>query len=480
MLRTSSCYSRVYRFGAVVRINISRPEKNLLAEAVTDSYIKYLQWVIAQLETSRSSISTLWIEEWGEVPSGSLTHTAMTQLIDKVDKDTGRVYYADTLHSHIDEQKDLKSKAPFKKRKLYPTFAGQRADFSDASAIWTAAVKPTVRVTSGDHFTPFIYFGYQGIQDVCEKTCNSRAGEGIVVAVLDSGLDRRHRMYCKSIDWDNNVQSFIGKLPTIDETGHGTHVTGIIRRIAPAATLLIGQCMGGDPDMKQSPLADGIRWAVQRGVHVISISLAKDDYDDDIHRAVMEAELAKVVIVCAASNEGQRTAFSVGFPASLGNVLCVGGSVAGLFAVFSSRGREIDFLAPSVEIYSTVPLHISALRDAEKRQEWCDFRDGTSMATPFIAALAAIILQLAKPAFKNTDSRLTNHQMRLIIRTMCTSPGAHTESSGYGNVLPMSVLKYHRHYFTKRLEEIVGKQQMKPKTKKQRKTPSDKSSRRRP
>jgi subtilisin family serine protease len=328
----------------------------------------------------------------------------------------------------------------------------------------TSARSPRLRlVETGDvRLAPFEYFDYKGIQE-CRalQKLKQLAGQGVVVAILDRGLDRRHPAYENSINWQDDVMSFTGGVAGIDETGHGTNIAGIIKRIAPGVRLLIGQCSQDEDDDETqahsiTPLVKGIRWAVNKGADIISISLVTNSYYPELAQAVFEAEMQKVVVVCSASNEGQKRRTNILFPASLGNVLCVGGNDSGSVAPYSPKGREVDFLAPSEDIYTTVPVHMSCPPLAGT--ESCSFRSGVSMATPFVAALCAVILQIARPQLDYRQlNRLSNFQMKHLIREMCTSGGTHTETTGYGNIDPMRLLQHDMAVFNSHLKLAVGR-----------------------
>ena len=96
----------------------------------------------------------------------------------------------------------------------------------------------------------------------------------------------------------------------------------------------------------------------------------------DVTEAINRSISNGVMFVCAASNDESSSQHPISFPASLGNVFCVGShSSKGTRSTFSSAGREIDFLAPGEGICSSVPLRAGQLND------WNGLKSGTFMAT---------------------------------------------------------------------------------------------------
>ena len=119
----------------------------------------------------------------------------------------------------------------------------------------------------------------------------------------------------------------------------------------------------------------GIEWAVSQGIKIANMSLGADAGSEPLHRAVQAALKAGMIIVAAAGNSGG----AVGYPGAYPETIAVGASDDKDHAAdFSSRGPEVDFIAPGVDVLSdklgggTVKL------------------SGTSMATPHMTGLAAL------------------------------------------------------------------------------------------
>lgn len=221
-----------------------------------------------------------------------------------------------------------------------------------------------------------------------------------VVAVLDSGIDLNHPDLKNMIYKPYNILN--GSTLPVDDVGHGTHVAGIIgaetnNKIGVASlskgSYIMPIKIGTKNGISNIDLADGIYHAVKNGASIINISVG-GDYSAYVEEACNYAYEKGVLIVAAAGNEGLPY-FS--YPAAHNTVMAVAASDSrtNSLADFSNYGDWISIAAPGVDIYST---YLSGKYAA---------MDGTSMASPMAASLAALL--------KNHHPGLTNNQLRWIM-----------------------------------------------------------------
>lgn len=209
-------------------------------------------------------------------------------------------------------------------------------------------------------------------------------GQGAVVAVIDTGITRNHPDLAGVVLGGFNALD--PKKPDAwdDDQGHGSHVAGTIAGkrdgkgvvgVAPMAKLYAVKVLDADGNGGYSSVIAGIEWAVKKGAKVANMSLGADEGSEALKRAVAAASKAGMTIVAAAGNGGG----AVGFPASYPETLAIGASdVKDAVAEFSSRGPEVDFIAPGVDVKSV------------KMEGGYEELSGTSMATPHVAGLAAL------------------------------------------------------------------------------------------
>lgn len=214
----------------------------------------------------------------------------------------------------------------------------------------------------------------------------------ITIAVVDSGIDTGHPDLKHVIAQYKNFLRGSDK----DFVGHGTHVAGIIAATAGNGLGISGVCGGKILALKALP-RDGeefdpaayyraLRFVIGKA-QVLNLSLGgeKDPAEIDILRDVIAAG---VVVIAAMGNEYEE-GNPTEYPAAIPEVCAVGASdELDKRAGFSNTGRHIDLVAPGVGILSTTPT----LRyDGDGEREY-DAWDGTSMATPHVAGVAALVL----------------------------------------------------------------------------------------
>ncbi len=218
-------------------------------------------------------------------------------------------------------------------------------------------------------------------------------GTGVMVAILDSGIDPRHPLlrsvYAGGIDMvdrdgdPSDTRDFIDNDSDglVDEGfGHGTHVAGIVHLVAPEARLLAVRVLDSDGRGSLFDIAAGVRWAVDHGAKVINLSLGSIKSSDALQNALSEAEERGVVVITSAGNWGSDT--PVEFPARSSHVAAIAAVDAAAYpAVFSSYGQIVALSAPGVGVRSTFP--------GGGYRVW----SGTSMAAPFVAGTCALLAE---------------------------------------------------------------------------------------
>lgn len=246
------------------------------------------------------------------------------------------------------------------------------------------------------------------------------AGKDVIVAVIDTGVDLTHPDIQDHLVKGYNVIN--PELPPEDDVGHGTHVAGVISAVVNNRLGIAGMTWTGrimpvkvlDETGAGSTyaVAQGIIWAVDNGAKVINMSLGNYADSDFLHEAVRYAFDRDVVLVAASGNDNTN---QPSYPAYYPEVFAVAASDADKSkAPFSNYGDYIDITAPGVNIPSTYPSHQYAALS------------GTSMASPHVASLAALIRSV-NPSLRNTEV------MELIRRTAEDLGDPGTDSYfGYG------------------------------------------------
>jgi hypothetical protein len=261
-----------------------------------------------------------------------------------------------------------------------------------------------------------------------EAWASGYTGQGIVVAVLDTGVDRNHADLAGNI-WtnageiandglDNDGNGYVddvygwnfanGNNNTLDGNNHGTHVAGTIAGlnngvgvtgVAYNSRIMPVKVLSDSGSGSYSGVAQGIRYAVDNGADVINMSLGGGSTNSAVQSALQYASSRGVIVVMAAGNAG---AAQPGYPASSATSwgLAVGAvNSSNQMASFSNRAGSNSSMmyvtAPGVQVYSTLP------------NGGYGFLSGTSMAAPHVAGVVALML--------NANPNLTDAQVRQII-----------------------------------------------------------------
>ncbi len=228
-------------------------------------------------------------------------------------------------------------------------------------------------------------------------------GKGVIVAVVDSGVDATHpdlahlpdSTNTKVIDWIDYVN---GRSSPYDDNGHGTHVSGTISGIgtngyqtgvAPGSNLIEAKVFNAFGAGSMSDVILGFEWAVNNGARVISYS-GGGRHNAAYTIALDNAVAAGVIPVVAAGNSGSGDS-TISCPGDEINSTAVGATNSSdIIASFSSRGpinfNEMTYIKPNV---SAPGVSITSTLPGGKYASW----NGTSMATPHVSGTVALMLE---------------------------------------------------------------------------------------
>ncbi len=266
-----------------------------------------------------------------------------------------------------------------------------------------------------------------------EQVWRKSKGRGVVVAVVDTGVQADHPdlkgRVLKGRDFVEHDRN------AADRNGHGTHVAGIIAAnagnkrgiagLAPQARILPVRVLNSAGSGNTADASRGIVWAVNKGADVINLSFAGKDLDVQMQKAVRYAVNKGVVVVAAAGNEGCSAPTT--YPAALPGVIGVGATNRyDRVAPFSTCGPAVDVSAPGVSIRSTMIKRPSMGLPCRYGQSYC-MMSGTSMASPHVAAAAAILIS-------RTHHRLSAARVGDLLTSRADDIGApgYDTSSGHG------------------------------------------------
>ncbi|WP_395359759.1 type VII secretion-associated serine protease mycosin [Streptomyces sp. YH02] len=273
-------------------------------------------------------------------------------------------------------------------------------------------------------------------------------GEGITVAVLDTGVDAEHPDLEGSVLTGRDLVGFGASRGDRAWARHGTAMAGIIAghghgpdggdgvlgiapdaRILPVRVILEGTDKSRDKARKTrgTALAEGIRWAADHGADVINMSLGDDSksaHPDAGEDAAVQYALAKGVSVVASAGNGGEKGDHISYPAAYPGVIAVTAvDRYGTHASFSTRRWYATVSAPGVDI---------AIADPDRRyyEGW-----GTSAAAAFASGAVALV--------RSAHPDLTPAQVkRLLIDTARSQPkGGRSDAKGYGTVDPAAAIE---------------------------------------
>ncbi|MEH7418858.1 S8 family peptidase [Neobacillus drentensis] len=272
---------------------------------------------------------------------------------------------------------------------------------------------------------------------VWEKT----KGEGMTIAILDTGCDLSHPdLKERVIGGRNFTKDDQGNQEVYrDYNGHGTHVAGTMAAmqnqqgvvgVAPKANLLIIKVLDKNGSGQYEWIINGINYAIEQKVDIISMSLGGPEDVPELHKAIQKAVEQNILVVCAAGNEGdgRDTTNEFDYPGSYNEVISVG--AIGLdrnISDFTNSNNEVDLVAPGEAILSTYLNGKYATLS------------GTSMATPHVSGALALIKVLANQSFER-ELTVPELYAQLIKRTVPLGHSPKLEGNGLVYLTAMDYL----------------------------------------
>ncbi len=267
-------------------------------------------------------------------------------------------------------------------------------------------------------------------------------GEGVRVAVVDTGVDFEHPDLKDAIVASAD---FSGKGEASDGSGHGTHVASIIagsgaasggkyRGVAPGAELYIAKVLDDRGEGLTSDVLAGLDWAAEQQVHVINLSLGADVACDgsDALSTACDRLVDMGIVVCVAAGNAGPGAGTVGTPGCARKVITVGATTDNdLVALFSSRGPtrdgrvKPDICFPGEGI---IAARARGTSTGTPQDEYYTAASGTSMATPHCSGAVALLLE--------AEPHLTPKEVKARLMETAHDLGVdkNAQGSGRGNV----------------------------------------------
>ena len=259
------------------------------------------------------------------------------------------------------------------------------------------------------------------------RNTNGNRGEGVTVAVVDTGIDKDHPDVKGKVILQEDFTTEKGtNLENIDGNGHGTHVAGTIagtasairgkyKGVAPKAKLIAAKVLASNGSGSFSGVIAGIDWAAKQNCQVMNLSLGANVYGScdgtDATCQAVDAAMDKGIVMCIAAGNSGPESSTVGTPGCAKKVITVGATdkTDGI-AWFSSRGPtkdtrvKPDVCFPGVNIVAPRAKNTTMGTPVDDKYTSAS---GTSMATPHCAGVSALI--------KSCKPELTSQEVKSLI-----------------------------------------------------------------
>lgn len=252
-------------------------------------------------------------------------------------------------------------------------------------------------------------------------------GKDVKIAVIDTGIDITHPDFAGRVlaTQDFTLEGFRdsnghGSLVAGIAAGSGSYSSGKFQGVAPGALILAGKVLIADGSGRMSDVMAAVEWAVDLAADIINLSLGTSGSSDggDALCEICDRAVESGTVVCVAAGNDGPNRRTVSSPAAARRVITVGAATSsGLVAEFSSRGPTSDdrlkpeIVAPGVDIISA---RAKDTRAGKPLDNYYTSATGTSMATPHVAGIIALLLeagrdsspQLIKETLLNTATDL--------------------------------------------------------------------------
>ncbi|RAH06286.1 MAG: hypothetical protein CMA00_002500 [Methanobacteriota archaeon] len=258
---------------------------------------------------------------------------------------------------------------------------------------------------------------YRGIIGANNETISGLDGSGVVVCVVDSGIDLSHPDL-RGVVLGGWMDTINGQADPYDDEGHGTAMSGIIvadgglNGIAKGVELLVAKAINETGVGSDEGVSQSVDWCVQRGADIISLSLGGAQgfgsglfTTDQLEQSVEDAMDNGVFVIASAGNDGQDDDGDVGSPGSVEDVICVGGVTrTGSIWSGSSKGDNngriwpnpiLPRSDPDMKPEVVAPGHEVPVLMAggTGNSEWWGWSSGTSASTAWVSGALALLLQ---------------------------------------------------------------------------------------
>lgn len=275
------------------------------------------------------------------------------------------------------------------------------------------------------------FIGWEIIKFNIQEKWGSSQGDGVVVAVIDTGCDLNHN------DLKNNLINGINiidpKKDPIDDNGHGTHVSSTIAAennnlgmvgVAPKTKIRPVKVLDKKGNGSSQNIVKGIKWAIDQKVDMITMSLGSKHNDPQIYQLIKEAYNNNIIVFCAAGNSGEKE--HIMYPARYKETIAIGAIDENLKRTsFTCSGDELDFLAPGHNIFGAIPGGGYAMMS------------GTSMSNPFAVGCASLLISKLKKEHKKYNTEYIRDIFQLNTINVSNTEHRLKKYQGYGIIRPI-------------------------------------------